>query len=185
MRFKNELSFRMPVVAVVAKPQTSIPVPVAEGGIKLRDRFPFLNDPDCPIELQALVTRRISDYHQYQQLYQQLPECRDETQSADIAGKLLKAYLDNQAIFKELDYYQKNHKILGHHHFFQHFNDLNRLRSMNVRNLIKEEQKTRDNIWRVKSEMRKGDKPHLEGKRREKLQLYEQRLAEINRLLGE
>lgn len=175
----------MPVVPAMAKPQPSIPVPAAEGGVKLRDRFPFLNDPDCPVELQALVTRRISDYHRYQQLYHQLAECSDIAQCADIAGQLLKAYLDNQAIFKELEYYQKNHKILGKHHFFQHFNDLNRLRSMNIRDLIKEQEKTKDNIWRVNSELKKGNKPHLEGKRREKLQLYEQRLAEINRLLGE
>ena len=104
---------------------------------------------------------------------------------AQISGKLLNAYLDNQAIFRELEYYQKNHRVLGHHPFFKHFQELSRLRSMNIRDLIREQTKTKGNIWRVKSEIKKGDKPSLDEKRLQKLQLYEQKLREINNLLGE
>jgi len=158
---------------------------VGSGQPRLRDRWPFLNDPDCPVELQALVTRRITRYHEYTSLYPQLRDCNDLTQCADVAGRLVDAYLDNQAIFRELDYYQKHHKVLGKHPFFKHFTELNRLRIMSVRDLIKEQNKTRGNIWRVKSELSKGDKPHLEEKRRLKLQQYEMKLREINNLLGE
>lgn len=152
---------------------------------RLRDQFPFLNDPGCPPELQALVTRRITAYHQYSALYQQLQQCETNEQCSDVAGRLLDAYLDNQAIFRELEYYQKHKKVLGRHPFFKHFQQLNRLRAMSVRDLIKEQTKTKDNIWRVKSEMAKGDKPHLDEKRRQKLQQYELKLQEINSLLGE
>lgn len=160
------------------------PVPKPEPP-RLRDRFPFLDEPGCPVELQALVTRRITDYRQYSKLYGQLRECDSLEQCADVAGRLLDAYLDNQAIFRELQYYQKHKKVLGRHPFFKHFQQLNRLRSMSVRELIKEQQKTRDNIWRVKSELKKGDKPHLDENRRLKLQQYELKLQEINNLLGE
>ena len=152
---------------------------------KLRDRWPFLNEPDCPVELQALITRRITRYHEYSNLYPQLRDCQTLTECADVAGRLLDAYLDNQAIFRELEYYQKHRKVLGRHPMFRHFSQIYKLRSMSVRDLIREQQKTRDNIWRVRSELRKGDKPHLEEKRRAKLQEYEMKLQEINNLLND
>lgn len=152
---------------------------------KLRDRWPFLGEPDCPVELQALITRRITRYHEYSNLYPQLREAQSLTELSALCGKLLDAYLDNQAIFRELEYYQKNRRVLGRHPLFRHFSQIYKLRSMSVRDLLREQQKTRDNIWRVNSELRKGDKPHLEQKRRAKLQEYELKLQEINNLLGE
>ena len=76
-------------------------------------------------------------------------------------------------------------KVLGKHPLFRHFQQLARLRSSSVKDLLREQQKTKDNIWRVNSEIRKGDKPHLDVKRRQKLQEYEMKLREINNLLGD
>lgn len=182
MRFVNKISWR---TGRDTRNGSYIVRPVTRPVPKLRERFTFLDDPECPVELQALVTRRISDYHQYSRLYLQLRECETIEQCADIAEKLLDAYLDNQAIFRELEFYQKHRKVLGHHPLFRHFQELTHLRSMSVRDLIREQTKTKDNIWRVKSEMAKGDKPHLDEKRRMKLQQHELKLQEINRLLGE
>lgn len=152
---------------------------------RLREQFPFLSEAGCPVELQALVTRKITRYHEYTSLYAQLRDCESLTELSTTCGKLLDAYLDNQAIFRELQYYQKHRKVLGRHPFFKHFQQLNHLRSMSVRDLVREEQKTKDNIWRVRSEMQKGDKPHLDEKRLQKLQQYELKLQEIHNLLGE
>lgn len=152
---------------------------------KLRDRWPFLDEPDCPVELQALVTRRITAYHEYSNLYPKLRDCESLTELSTVCGKLLDAYLDNQAIFRELEFYQKHRKVLGRHPFFRHYQQLSLLRSSTTSQLFRERQRTLDNIWRVKSELKKGDKPHLDGKRRERLQEYELKLQEINRLLGE
>ena len=73
--------------------------------------------------------------------------------------------------------------MLGRHPLFRHYQQLARLRSSSVKELLKEQRKTKDNIWRVNSEIRKGDKPHLDERRRQKLQEYELKLKEINRLL--
>ena len=124
-------------------------------------------------------------YNEYSKLYPQLRGCETLEKLSTVCGKLLDAYLDNQACTRELEYYQKHRKVLGRHPFFQHFNQIYKLRAMSVRDLIREQQKTKDNIWRVNSELRKGDKPHLDGKRRQKLQQYELKLQEINNLLGE
>ena len=151
----------------------------------LRDRWPFLSEPSVPVELQALVTQRVTRYHEYTALYAQLRDCTDTDQCADVAGRLLDAYADGRQIAAELDYYQQHHRVLGRHPLLRHYQQLARLRSSSVKDLLREQQKTRDNIWRVNSEMRKGDKPHLDERRRQKLQEYELKLQEINRLLGE
>ena len=154
-------------------------------GRKLRDRWPFLNEPSAPVELKALVTQRITRYHEYSNLYLQLRDCKDATELSTVCGKLLDAYFDGRQIADELDYYQQHRRVLGRHPYFRHFQQLSLLRSCSVKDLLRLQQKTRDNIWRVNSEIKKGDKPHLDQKRRQKLQQYELKLQEINRLLGE
>ena len=54
---------------------------------------------------------------------------------------------------------------------------------MSVKELIYRQQKIMNNIWRVKSEIKKGDKPHLDIERNNRLASYEAELAEVNRLL--
>lgn len=152
---------------------------------KLRERWPFLGDPATPVELQALVTRRITRWHEYDELYRQLRDCGDIAELSNKAGQLLESYLDAQAIARELDYYEKHRRVLGRHPMFRHFQQLARLRSMGVRELIREQEKVKNNIWRVGSEIRKGTKPHLDTRRQQKLQEYQMELNEINRLLGD
>ena len=124
-------------------------------------------------------------YNEYSNLYPQLRGCETLEKLSTQCGKLLDAYLDNQACTRELEYYQKHRKVLGRHPFFRHYQQLSRLRSSNTAQLFREKQRTLDNIWRVKSELRKGDKPHLDGKRRQRLEEYQLKLQEINNLLGE
>lgn len=189
MRFCRPITFQRPASTdnhgqektVRESPRSSD----AKSATHLRDRWPFLNDPKTPVELQALVTQRITRYHEYTDLYKQLRGCESVEQCADVAGRLLDAYLDSQSIAQEMDYYQKFGKVLGKHPMFRHFQQLTRLRSSSIKDLLKEQKKTKDNIWRVNSEIRKGDKPYLDVKRRQKLQEYELKLQEISRLLGE
>lgn len=176
-RYDGHPARRVPPVRPQPSPATAVR--------RLRDRWPFLDDPSTPVELQALVTQRITRYHEYTGLYARLRSCDSTEECAGVAGRLLDAYLDGRAIARELDYYQQHGKVLGRHPLFRHFQQLARLRSSSVKDLLREQQKTKDNIWRVNSEIRKGDKPHLDVKRRQKLAEYQLKLQEINRLLGE
>lgn len=181
MRFRNRIEF---VTTTRTTKTTVVPV-VVNSARRLRDRWSFLNDPSTPVELKALITERITRWHEYTQLYEQLRDCRTVEECADVSRRLLDAYFDNRQITAEMDYYQQHKKVLGRHPLFRHFQQLTRLRSSSVKDLLKEQAKTKDNIWRVNSEIRKGDKPHLLERRRQKLQEYELKLQEINRLLGE
>lgn len=175
-------------IAYTPKTQAATPLASVErkpAVPKLRERWPFLNERNVPVELQALVTQRITRWHEYDSLYRQLRDCSDIAELSNKAGQLLESYLDAQAIRRELDYYQRNRRILGKHPLMRHYQQLAKLRSMNVRALIHEQEKVKNNIWRVESEMRKGTKPHLDTRRQQKLQEYQMKLNEINRLLGD
>ena len=152
---------------------------------KLRKEFPFLGSPDCPMELKALVTDRISSYHLYQDTWPKLFTASTPEECAVVASTIVNAYIDNRRTWEELNYYQQHHRVLGHHPIFRQFSNLRRLRSMSLRDLLKREKQVMNNIWRVKSEMKKGSKPDLEQARRDRLAGYEAELAEIRRLLDE
>ena len=124
-------------------------------------------------------------YNEYSNLYPQLRGCETLEKLSTQCGKLLDAYLDNQACTRELEYYGKHRKVLGRHPFFRHWQQLTRLRSRTTKQLLEERKRTTDNIWRAENEIRKGTKPHLDGERRKRVELYKLKLQEINNLLGE
>ena len=54
---------------------------------------------------------------------------------------------------------------------------------MSIKELVLRQQKIEQNIWRLKNELKKGDKPHLETERKQRLTGYEKELKEVKRLL--
>lgn len=135
------------------------------------------------MELQALATRKITAYHTYRELHQQLSGCTSLQQCAQVSGQLLDAYQDNRMIWQELEYYQKHHVILGKHPIFSEFRSRRALNKMSVKELMIRKRQVEGNIWRVKSEMAKGNKPHLDAIRQARLKGYQSELNDINRLL--
>ena len=165
--------------------QTAEVVVFKEKPKPFREEFPFLDQPDCPVELEALASRKFSRYHDYVKLHSKLRECRSLEECAQVANNLLASYMENRAIWNELNYYQQHKSILGRHPIFASFARRKNLLSMSVKDLMKRKQQLENNIWRVQAEMKKGDKPHLDGQRRERLSAYQSELAEVNRLLDE
>ena len=151
----------------------------------IRQQWPALNEPDCPLELHALVGHRISQYNEYTKLYAKLRDTQTLEECADVAGQLLAAYRDNRLCTRELDYYQRHRRLLGRHPLLGMWKQLEGLRSKTVAQLYREREQTKDNIWRAESEIKKGDKPHLDEQRRKRIEAYRLKLVEINRLLGE
>lgn len=150
-----------------------------------REEFPFLNQSGCPVELEALASRKFAKYHDYVKLHPKLRECRSLDECAQVAGNLLASYMENRAIWAELNYYQQHKAILGKHPIFAAFAKRKNLLTMSVKDLMKRKQQLENNIWRVQSEIKKGDKPHLDSQRGERLIAYQTELAEVNRLLDD
>lgn len=152
--------------------------------IRFRDEFPFLDDIDCPIELQTLATRKISAYRAYVHLHERLLDCQTREECADVAGDLIKSFIDNRMMWLELDYYKQHHAILGKHPIFDEFNRKKRLLSMSLIDLLGRKKQLEMNIWRTKSLFKKGGSPDIQVKRKERLNGYESELANVVRLIG-
>lgn len=135
------------------------------------------------MELEALASRKFNKYHAYVRLHAQLRDCTSLQQCADISRELIDNYIENRMIWQELNYYKEHHALLGKHPAFAEFRRRSELLQLPVKELVRRQRQVESNIWRVKSEIAKGDKPHLNPIRNERLVGYEKELADINRLL--
>lgn len=135
------------------------------------------------MELEALASRKFNRYHNYVRLHANLRDCTSLQQCADNSRELIDSYIENRMIWDELNYYKEHHSLLGKHPAFAEFHRRSELLKLPVKDLIRRKQQVENNIWRVKSEIAKGDKPYLNPIRRERLEGYEKELADINRLL--
>lgn len=135
------------------------------------------------MELETLASRKFGKYHAYVRLYPKLRDCTSLQECADVSRKLIDNYIDNRMIWEELNYYKEHHTLLGKHPAFAEFRRRSELLKLPVKELVRRQRQVENNIWRVKSEMAKGDKPHLDIIRHERLVGYEKELEDINRLL--
>lgn len=83
--------------------------------IRFRERFPFLNSPDCPDVLKILVSDMFTAYGNYKRAHARLQTLRDDDSAAAVADceTVVTEYLKNREIWEELDYYRDNGAILG------------------------------------------------------------------------
>jgi hypothetical protein len=169
----NEVCIRSPGITVATRKSESF-----------RDEFPFLNEQGCPSELETLASRKFARYHSYVQLHKQLRDCTSLKECADTSRQLIDNYLENRAIWEELNYYKEHHTPLGKHPIFKEFTRRKELLSLSIKELMIRKSKIESNIWRVKDEIKKKNKPHLDALRSERLVSYEAELTEVNRLLG-
>ena len=135
------------------------------------------------MELEALASRKFAKYRAYVRLHELLRDCTDLDGCAKVAGELVDNYIDNRLIWQELNWYKEHGSILGKHPAFAEFRRRRQLNDMSVKQLVKRQQQVEMNIWRVKNELAKGDKPHLDATRQERLAGYEKERADILRLL--
>ncbi len=84
--------------------------------IRFRERFTFLNEPDCPDILKILVADMFTALGKYKEAHAALVELPDDAelkQAAELAEKTVENYLANREIWEELEYYRENGELLG------------------------------------------------------------------------
>jgi hypothetical protein len=150
-----------------------------------REDWPFLSRPDCPPQLKALAADKISCWERYTANHKKLFDCNSLEECAAIAHEIVKDYKENRLIYDEMEHYKQHGAVLGLHPVFGHYKRFEKLRGMDVVELVKLHEYTLPHrIWRIKSEIEKGTKPHLKAAREKRLFEVESELAEIKRLLG-
>lgn len=83
--------------------------------IRFREKYPFLNAPDCPDVLKILVADMFTAYGNYKAAHARLQVLGDAdaaTAAAD-CETVVTEYLKNREIWDELEYYRENGAILG------------------------------------------------------------------------
>ena len=82
--------------------------------IRFREKYPFLNSPDCPDVLKVLVADMFTSYDNYKSAHARLQVLADD-EAAAVADceKVVTEYLKNREIWDELEYYRENGAILG------------------------------------------------------------------------
>jgi hypothetical protein len=150
-----------------------------------RSEFPFLSRSDCPTELKALAADKITAWERYTAAHEKLFDCSSLEECYQTAFEVVENYLENRAIYEELQYYASHGSVLGKHPIFEQLRKFSELRGKSVIELVKLHEKTLPHrIWRIESEISKGDKPHLQGERTRRLHTVQAELAEVRRILG-
>lgn len=104
------------VAPTVAKTRTAERVEAsAEIGkvITLRERFPFLNAPDCPDELKVAVADMITAHGVYKDAHAAICAVADDADASELCHEVVEKYLLNRELWEELEHYAATGEILG------------------------------------------------------------------------
>jgi hypothetical protein len=83
--------------------------------IRFREKYPFLNSPDCPDILKVLVADMFTAYGNYKAAFVRLQTLgdADSAQAAAECETIVTEYLKNREIWDELEHYRETGSILG------------------------------------------------------------------------
>ncbi|AGN89406.1 hypothetical protein LIT13_01325 [Flavobacterium psychrophilum] len=152
--------------------------------IRFRDEFPFINDPELPVELKILVTDKFNHYFAFCDSHKELFDSvvlpllegknfnEVESISNDKIFELAKIAVGNfemdQLIRDEFVYYRDEHKILGVHPIFKERKLQEFVNNMTIADAAKRATNLENYIRRDTNNAEKATKPEdkirLEGK---------------------
>ncbi len=154
-------------------------------GGRFREDWPFLSEPDCPVELKALAADMITTWHNYVNAHEELFRCTTPGECFEAAEKTVINFTRNSSSRLEFRYYKEHRRVLGKHPIFALTRRMDTLRRLPVTGLVRKRDNVRDSIWRAEREIRRGDRPDLKARREERLGRLRMTLNEINRMIEE
>lgn len=150
-----------------------------------RNEFPFLSSPNCPPELKILAADKITAWEKYTRAHRYLFDCTSLEECFDVSRQLIHAYMDNQSIYEELIHFRDRGVVLGKHPIFKDSERQRKLSESSLVDLVTMATKTIPHrIWRIESEIKKGDKPHLLAEREQRLAEARSDLYRIRKMLN-
>ena len=169
----TELANKIEAIAEDAVKKIDVPVfsivgdkkeeTVSEDEKPLRDEFPFLNNENCPAEMYVVVGKRISLHKSYQKLHAELQAANkentlDDAQILELTAKVEASYNENQALWKELNYFKENGKVLGDHPVLFEMRAKKEVDAMTTEQLVKYRQSSATYFSKKKIELEKAVK---------------------------
>lgn len=166
-----------------AKQIVEIPENVRKA-IRLRDEFPFLASPECPTEFKVLVHDMLTAYTTYVDLHPKLFEVTTIEDLQKVAQGVVENYIENHAIWDELNHYKATGEILGKHPIFAKNDRMAEIQAMTTAEQVKLQKNLMNNLARTKKNI--ADKPDHKNtaERKASIAQWEIELEEVNRILG-
>lgn len=150
---------------------------------KFRADWPFLSNPDCPLELKILATDKVTAWRGFVAAHAELFSATTPEECLEAAKKCVKFYCQNRKIYSEFAYYQEHKTILGKHPIFDEAKRLQSLRSSGIFSLLGKEKNLKDCVWRLRRDIASGARPDLEAGREQLLESRERELQEVQRMI--
>ena len=166
---------------LTAKLPENTPVPART----FRQDWEFLQNPDCPNELKILAADKITAYRNYVSAHESLFDCTSLDECFIAAKKVVENYIENRKIISELTYYREHGSVLGKHPIFDEVKRYAELRQLSVVELLRRKANLEGAIWRIDSEIRKSNKPHLLTSREQRRKVKQRELAEVQRIIAQ
>jgi len=167
-----------------ADPEIDAPKTLKTNETRLREEFPFLADPACPDSLKVLVADMLTAHDKYVRAHAELFQVKDEKEAFETADQLVSGFMDNQAIWKELNHFKKTGKILGEHFYFTGQKRREELTQLSIPELMKLLKKTEYNLWRNKKKLEEDPNPKFLKARQKRIAEYELDLKILNNLVN-
>lgn len=154
--------------------------------IKLRDEFPFLKNHECPNELKVLVADMLTNYDQYVLAHEELFTAEGNTEALAAVAATVENYIENRAIWDELNHYKVNGTVLGVHPIFSRNEQFEALKQLTTQDLYKRKSTLYNAMARVKKQLKDEAeaKPELTKQRQDSLAEKEAEYKEVLRLLN-
>ena len=147
-------------------------------------RFEFLLDRALkPFASGAMKEISVKSVRNYTSAHAALSSCSTLDECFEVAKKVIENYRQNRKILSEFAYFQEHGVCLGKHPIFQETRRVSEIRSMNILQLVRMKKNLEGAIWRAKNEMAKGDRPHLDSERQERIDSKTRQLREVERLI--
>lgn len=154
--------------------------------IKLRDEFPFIKSDTCPRELKILVADMLTAYDNYVAAHQQLFTVGNYEEALVTVAATVENYIENRAIWDELNHFKINGVVLGVHPIFQQNEKFAELRNLTTQDLYQRKATLYNAIARKRKQLtdEKDKKPELTKQREDSLAEKEAEYKEVLRLLN-
>lgn len=127
--------------------------------IHFREKYTFLNEPDCPDVLKILVADMFTSFSNYEKALQRLHELGDaeSEETARLSETAVEEYLKNREIWEELDYYRENKKLLGKAAKIKQLEKANELAGLTAVELIEKRRSAEVNISKRKKNLKEAE----------------------------
>tara|TARA_R110002050_G_scaffold208996_3_gene345087 strand:- start:940 stop:2112 length:1173 start_codon:yes stop_codon:yes gene_type:complete len=163
-----------------------------KGGLKLRERFAFLGEADCPDKLKILVADMLSAWDAFKRNHELLFHVTEGEESKEmpnevifeLAKETIEAFQLNHAIWDELEFYNEHKEVLGNHPIFADDQLKEKVAAMSDVDLVNRQKNVRSYISKENKKLKSAKDEAATTKIKKKIQELNQELNLLDERIG-